>query len=144
MVIAVSDYKFKFINSFSRAFTQLMLGISFWSAILPTSKVLADTPKIFSDSAMLSISYEECKSRAVKAAKAVLSEIQTSQERGSRFKLSGTTAVTVAVIYCIEKPQGSVAIITTSAYWTRNEKEAYSVYIRLADFIQDGFKSNVK
>jgi len=122
----------------SKAFTRLMLGLSVSFVFLPIEKGLGDTPRMYSGSSILSISYEECKSRSSKAAAVVLSKVKTPSEKSGSFQIFGTTAATVAVIYCIERAGGTASIIATSAYWRQEHSEALSVYQRLTNFMTNG------
>ncbi len=125
--------KIVFLN---RALIDLIAGISASLIIFSAgASVVAETPIVLTDSKILSVGFNECRSRATKAANFLLKEVTTSEERNLRFKITGTSNETVAVIFCIERSQGTIAIITTCTYGKENHKEGSSLYGRLTDFI---------
>ncbi len=130
----------RFSKSFSKVATRLMLGLSASLVLFPTEKVVAKPPTMYSGSVNLfySNSYEECKSKAIKAATAVLSTVGKPEERDRQLRMFGKTAQTAVVIWCIEVPQGSVATVTSSAYFETVHGEAKSVVDRLVNLIKDG------
>jgi len=124
---------------FKRAFISLIGGmLAFFSTFPASASVTAETPVVLTDSTILSVSFDECKRRAATAASYLLKEVQTSEERNLRFKVTGTNKDTVAVIYCIERSQGTIAIITTSTYNKQNKNEGSYVYDRLTSFVTKG------
>ena len=110
--------------------TSASLGI-----LLNSSKAIAETPIVFTDSTILSVSFAECKSRATTAANYLLRQVQISEERNLRFKITGNREGTVAVIYCIERSQGTIAIVTTSTYGDKRTSKASFIYNKLTDMI---------
>ena len=100
-----------------------------------TKAATAVTPVVFTESTILSVDFNECKNRATKAANFLLKEVTTSEERNLRFKITGIADETVAVIYCIERSQGTIAIITTSTYSEQNRSQGASIYDRLTTFM---------
>ena len=116
---------------FSQILTRLILGVSASLIVLPTKKTLADTPRMYTYSSNLSFSYDQCKDRASYATSLVLSKMEEPYEDSGVFRLMGTTAATVASVYCIERPPNSTFIVFTSAYWTFDYSEAQSVSDRI-------------
>lgn len=112
-----------------------MLGLSASLVFLPTEKALADRPAMYLYGDSLSVSYDQCIDKAMNAASLVLSRLDKPANDGSIFALRGATAATITVIYCVEKPVGSVFIVNTSAYWSQNHSEALSVNNRIAQII---------
>ena len=124
---------------FKKTLIGLIVGILASSSILPClASVTAETPVVFTDSTVLSVGFDECKNRAVKAGNSLLKEVKVFEERNLRFKVTGTIKDTVAVIYCIERSPGTIAIITTSTYNKENKNEGSYVYNRLNTYITKG------
>lgn len=113
----------------------IILGIASGGVLSAVDKAIAETPKVFTDSTILSISFDECKQRAITAANSMLDDLTTAEERNLRFKVTGTNKSTIAVIYCIERDRGTIAIITTSTYGKQQEKRAYSIYQGLTKLV---------
>ncbi|NJL51984.1 MAG: hypothetical protein HC930_06725 [Hydrococcus sp. SU_1_0] len=128
----------KFSKSFSKVATRLMLGLSASLVIFDNGKALADPPYLKSNLVVLSVSHDECKTRAMNAARAVLSNVKEPTESSIAFRLLGTTAETSVVIYCIESSVGSVATVSASSKYELVHGEAKSVAERLVNFIENG------
>ena len=126
-------------NFFSKFLIRLIVGASVSWGICSTVKVVvAETSIVLTDSIILSVDFNECKSRASKAANFLLKEVKISEERNLRYRVTGTSKETVVVIYCIERSPGTIAIITTSTYSQQNQGEASSIYDRLTNFMIKG------
>lgn len=119
------------IKSFPKVFTHLIIGVSVSLVLLPTDKALADYPSVYTHAINLSLSYNQCKTKANNAAKLVLSEFQTPAEGDWGFQILGNTAATTAIFYCIKNPQSSTFIVVTSCKWYQYQEEAKSVRNRI-------------
>lgn len=118
-------------SSISKTFTRLLLGVSASWFLLPTGKALAERPSMYTYFNNLSISYDRCKDRAKKASNLVLSAVQEPLEGNGGFQIFGGTAVTAAIIHCVETSQGTTFIVVPCAYFSQNSSEAKSVRDRI-------------
>ena len=113
----------------------ILVGFTFWGFLSSDCKAIAETPKVFTDSTLLSVGFDECKQKAIFAASSMLDDVTTAKTRNLRFKVTGINKNTVTVIYCIERDRGTIAIITTSTCGKQHQEEAHFIYDRLTKLI---------
>jgi hypothetical protein len=133
-----TEHNSKFRKNLPKVVSRLMLGLSASLVIFDNGKALADPPYLKSNLVVLSVSHDECKARAINAARAVLSTVKEPSENSIAFRLLGKTAETSVVIYCIESSGGSVATVSASSKYESLHGEAKSVAERLVNFIENG------